>query len=158
MAKFSTKDAEKWLGVSGQTIRNWTKEFSQWLNEAARPSSGRRRIFLDDDLRVLSLVHHMTSRGMSYAEVHAALGNGERGDVPDEVEAEEAPTAFDGWDKIVKLKEERDIALGKITQLQVENERYAQQVGALRQQIDALNRQLGKLEARLEMLESDEDD
>lgn len=45
------------------------------------------RQFTEDDLKVFSLVSEMKSQGKVYAEIKAALGAGQRGDLPDSIYA-----------------------------------------------------------------------
>lgn len=68
--------------VSRQTVSNWADEFARHLSIAANPPTGRHRQFNDDDLEVLALVAQMKDTGMLYADIHASLDNGQRGDIP----------------------------------------------------------------------------
>ena len=70
--------------VSTETIRNWSDEFSRYLSFMANPGKGRTRTFNDDDMTVLSLIAEMKRKGSTFEEIHVALGQGQRGDSPDQ--------------------------------------------------------------------------
>ena len=79
---FSTKQLYSVFKVSHQTIKNWASEFSRWLSPTAQPDAGRRRVFTEDDVRVFELVHRLKGEGKFNEDIKAALGAGERGELP----------------------------------------------------------------------------
>lgn len=78
----TTTQIGQWMGKSGQTIRNWTEEFSEFLSPLAT-AEGRHRVYNRDDLAVLVMVQEMRDSGFRPSEIGEALARGERGDVPD---------------------------------------------------------------------------
>ena len=80
--EYSTKHVELLYGVSHETVRRWTDEFSEYLSHNANPGKGRHRNFDDDDMRVLALIADYKKRGVLFEEIHAALKNGQRGNGP----------------------------------------------------------------------------
>jgi DNA-binding transcriptional MerR regulator len=80
---FSTKHAQSLFHVaSPQTIRNWTKEFARYLSPTATPGEGNARRFSVEDMHVLALIAQLSSEGKSFADIHASLGSGQRGSIP----------------------------------------------------------------------------
>lgn len=79
---YTTNDLKTLFNVAPETIRNWTREFSRDLSITANPESGRNRLYDEDDLQILDLIHKMRESGSSYEEIHAALDAGQRGSGP----------------------------------------------------------------------------
>jgi DNA-binding transcriptional MerR regulator len=68
--------------VSYETVRIWTNEFRNFLSPTATPDKHRQRRFTEEDMRVFSLIADMKKQGMTYADIHASLHNGQRGKSP----------------------------------------------------------------------------
>ena len=83
MEKFTVKDAETLYGVTGQTIRVWCDEFSEFLSPSANPGSRRTRMLTHDDMRVLALIASMQKDGFHFPDIGNSLRNGERGQAPE---------------------------------------------------------------------------
>ncbi len=79
---YSSRHTATIFGVALETIRNWADEFQAYLAPAATPGRGKHRAYSYEDLQVFSLVAELKKQGMTYAEVHAALQNGQRGNPP----------------------------------------------------------------------------
>ncbi|MBK7180971.1 MAG: MerR family transcriptional regulator [Chloroflexi bacterium] len=71
--------AAKTFDTTRSTIRNWTREFSDYLSPSANPPAGHERKFTDQDGQVFALVAAMRQNNASYEAIHAALSSGERG-------------------------------------------------------------------------------
>ncbi|MBW1927482.1 MAG: MerR family transcriptional regulator [Deltaproteobacteria bacterium] len=88
---YSSRQSATIFGVALETIRNWADEFQDYLSPTATPGRGKHRMYSTDDLRVFSLVAELKKQGLTYADIHAALQNGQRGQPPqlppDEVQA-----------------------------------------------------------------------
>ena len=151
---WSTGDIQKMFGVSPQTVRNWTKEFKNFLSDGAAPTqAGYTRRFNADDLLVFALVSEMTGLGAAYPEVRAALMTGKRGDLPEAPKQDDGPIALLRPEEIARtmaLIKERDEALGRIEQLLLERDHDRRVVAAKDNEINRLNREIGRLEAQLE--------
>lgn len=80
---YKTGDIETTFNISHETVRAWAAEFAAYLSPTATPEKGRQRIFTEDDLLVFALVKTFRNEGKTYNEMHAALGAGQRGDLPD---------------------------------------------------------------------------
>ncbi len=80
---YNSRQTAALFGVALETIRNWGSEFREYLSPTANPGRGRHRKYSREDLAVLALVNDMKNRGMTFAEVHVALRNGQRGYPPD---------------------------------------------------------------------------
>jgi len=86
--QFRTSHLENLYEISHETVRAWTIEFSKYLSPTANPGGGKKRLYQKDDLAVFSLVVELRKQGMDFSDIHAALENGQRGEVPD-LDAEE---------------------------------------------------------------------
>ena len=81
---YTTKHAQKIFEVkSDQTIRNWIKEFQEFLSVEATPGKGSDLQLTDDDMRVLDIVASMRAERRPAEEIFATLRSGQRGNVPD---------------------------------------------------------------------------
>ena len=145
---WTTGSIQKIFSVSHQTVRNWTKEFAEFLSDGATPQTvGGRRNFTVDDLRVFSLVVELTTAGSTYADAKVVLAKGKRGELPDTAEPEVHPAVLLSPKEIaltMSIMKERDEALGQLKQLLLDRTED-------RQTIERLNREVGRLEAALEM-------
>ena len=73
----------KLFSTSKESIRLWSIEFAKYLTPTAAPSEkGRHRQYSDSDLEVFSLIARMKDEGHTEAEIHVALANGQRDNVP----------------------------------------------------------------------------
>ncbi len=79
---YTTKDIATIFKVSTQTAKIWAREFADYLSPTARPESGKRRLFTDDDVRIFALVREYTQGGFTFVDAHVALKAGQRGNVP----------------------------------------------------------------------------
>lgn len=171
---YTTGTTATLLRVSRETVRTYAEEFAQYLSPMAAPGDKRHRQFTEDDLKVLKLVADLKRNGRVYQEIHEALEDGVRGDMPDlsilgppgGVTAltmlERRMNELGAEMQTVRL--ERDEARSRLLPLERENatnkalreqseKRVSEmegQVDRLNQEINRLNREIGKLEARLE--------
>ncbi len=79
---FSTKQLFSVFNVSHQTIKNWSRDYADFLSPTARPDQNRKRVFTEDDVRVFDLARRMKKQGKFTEDIVAAMGAGERGDLP----------------------------------------------------------------------------
>lgn len=79
---YTTSDIAALFGVSVQSVKNWAREFSDYLTPTATPAAGQKRNFKEDDLRVFALVREYTVRGNTFSDAHMALRAGQRGEIP----------------------------------------------------------------------------
>ena len=161
MNKYRTSQVADLFGVSTATVRNWAAEFVEYLSPTAKPSDGRRFAFTEDDLGVFSLVHQGVRRGLDYADVHAELKNGQRGEIPEysgppsDLVLREAPRQLVLMrNEIERLNAEievlrtaRDKAEGKIELLE---KLLEQQLGQKETAIRGLYEELARLKAQRE--------
>lgn len=146
---YTTGDLTKHFGVSRQTISVWCKEYATYLSSTANPPKGAGRRFTEADMAVLTLVHEDKRRGLTNEEIHAALGSGQRGDVPPDSEmlsTVQSPAALTILQNRIReleaelstLRQERDQAGGR-AELAERLLREAQE------EIARLNREVGRL-------------
>ena len=141
--------------VSTETIRNWSDEFSRYLSFMANPGKGRTRTFSDDDMTVLSLIAEMKGKGSTFEEIHVALGQGQRGDLPD-LEVDEVKAIISGDQErrlnleIEYLKRSLQDAAARAQdrdRLNEENIRLKVQLEATHERVEQLLAQLRSTEA-----------
>jgi len=126
---YKTIHAAALLDVSKETIRIWAEEFAEYLSSLANPGKNKQRLFSDEDIQVFSLVAEITKQGLTYAEAHASLKNGSRGDLPSLQPSD--------VQHIVGVSEERRLAL--------ENDRLQYALVRMNTELEEAKRQLMKV-------------
>jgi DNA-binding transcriptional MerR regulator len=153
------------FNVTTETVRNWTVGFSEYLSPTALPGRNKKRTYTFDDMKVLSLVAELKSQGMTNADIHAALQNGQRG-VPPALEPDEVQAIVSG-DRENRLsleiermqqalvqsqealkKAQQDLA--RLRKVEDENIRLQTQLEISRIQEEKLETRVKELEAKLE--------
>lgn len=84
---YTASQVAKLFNTARETIRNWAIEFERELSPSSNPGDGRKRMFSDSDLEIIALIAEMKGEGKLYADIHAALANNQRGQVPDAASA-----------------------------------------------------------------------
>ena len=126
---FTTQHVIATFKVSHQTVKNWCDEFSHYLSLQAKPGESKKRFFNVDDLKVFALVNDYHKRGLRWDDVHLALQNKQRGELPD---SETDIVPYTSPALLVSLKDqlgslttqlkttetERDMALGQVKLLE----------------------------------------
>ena len=79
---YTPKHVETIFKISQETVRMWAKEFTFYLSPTATPGKNKHRFFTQEDMQVFSLVKDLKKQGMTFAEIHANLKAGQRGDPP----------------------------------------------------------------------------
>lgn len=80
---YNARQIASLYGISRETVRVWSEEFSRYLSPLAKPGRNKPRLFTREDLAVLSLVAELKQENMSVEDIIGALENGQRGAVPD---------------------------------------------------------------------------
>ena len=170
MTEYKSKDLQQLFDKSTETIRTWADEFNQFLSPTATPGEGRHRLFSSDDLRVMALVNEMKTQGKRYEDIHAALANGQRGDVEEQtveraLSLETAIALDKARHQLEVMQLEREQDRKTIQELHDENIRLKTKLemmeeqdadaDALRQEIIELNRKMAVLEYQLEQNKDD---
>jgi len=165
MDKFTVKDAETLYGVTGQTIRGWCSEFSDFLSPSANPGRRRTRMLSHDDMRVLALIASMQKDGFHFPDIRNSLENGERGQAPDSPDglAELSQADQKLIQQVRDLQYRLEQTKSENETLKLESAALRAEVRLLREQIEAmrgqvlerveLERQLGRMEMQLEILQ-----
>ena len=141
---YSSRQTATLFGVALETVRNWADEFQNYLSPTATPGHGKHRMYSYDDLRVFSLVSDLKAQGMTYADIHGALQNGQRGQAPalppEEVQA------------LVVGEQERRLSL-EVDYLQRSLVKVQQELEVARTElkaVEAIKEEKIRLESRLE--------
>lgn len=139
---FSTKQLYSLFNCSHQTIKNWTKDFSEWLSPTAQPDAGRKRVFTESDVRVFELVHRLKGEGKFNEDIKAALGAGEMGNMP------MMPTGLSAPPNTALA-----IAMQTVSDLTEMLEAAKQREAELNVKVDVLEKMLYKAQKRVVQLE-----
>jgi DNA-binding transcriptional MerR regulator len=150
---YSSHNICEFFNISRETVRTWSDEFGAWLSATAKPEKGRQRQFTDSDLRVFALVSDMKKQGLLYADIKAALGAGQRGEIPDTVYA----VVPGERNRLAELQTRIDDLQTALSTALEDRQRMAGQIELLTRQLEAaqdenrrLNREIGRLEQRID--------
>lgn len=161
--EYKSEIVQSLFNITGQTVRNWTNEFSDFLSDDAVGGENKHRVFTEDDLSVFALISELKAKRLNTDDIKATLATGNRGEIPDTTGIVPVDTAL----KITRLESQMlqykynyETALEEIDQLKLEKARLEGELKSLstvREQLadehekrDSLMREIGKLEARLE--------
>lgn len=146
---YTTKEVRDKFGLSRETIRQYSNNFSAYLSPTAKPEKGQQRNFTDDDLPVLALIATMKAAGADSDTIAAALAAGQRGVVPSESQialpSDAGSPALKR--KIIHLTQEYEAAQSELLMTQGENRLLKQQLADKERAIRELYRELARLEA-----------
>lgn len=88
---YSSSQVAAVYGITTQSVNRWAREFEEYLSDAAKPGGSKTRQFEIADMEVFALVSEMQKKHLTYADIHASLKSGARGDAPlvdpDEIQA-----------------------------------------------------------------------
>jgi DNA-binding transcriptional MerR regulator len=93
---YNVTQAARHAGVSGTTIRGWTREYSEYLSSTANPPAGQPRQFVEDDLRVFATVATLRAQLVTTEDIRATLDAGQRIEPMPPPEVERADRAGQG--------------------------------------------------------------
>jgi DNA-binding transcriptional MerR regulator len=155
---FSTRHVAGIFGVSRETARAWSREFARHLSDDATPDKGSHRHFSDGDMEVFALVAAYRREKRSYVDIHKALDNGERGEVPHDY-----PLAYVPKIEQLALFEQRvaDLETELRNTQDTLREAHGQiallkdQLQDAQNQVQRLNRELGRWEAQSQDTDTD---
>lgn len=158
---YTTGDLAKLFAPrTAQTIKNWTDEFERHLSITTKPEKGAKRLFNDDDVKVIALIHEMKNEGKRYEDIHLALDAGQRAIPP---EPPQGLTLSDEQKQITKLQSALTTAYEHIKTLDAElksvNTRADRAEGAqgvLKQQLTEAQEQIIQLRIKISKLEKPE--
>ncbi len=168
---YTTKHAQIIFRVaSSQTIRNWAKEFEEYLSPTATPEKGGTRLFTKEDMEVFALISDLSSQNTSFVEIHAALKSGQRGKAPNinpddldglaagEIEMQLSTELDETRTLANKLQAELDTLKEQFQPIKEENIRLQTQIEDKDLRINELNQQLKDAQARVEKLAEEKGD
>lgn len=135
-----------------QTVHTWAEEFSGYLSPTANPGKRQQRGFTSEDLAVLLLVAEMKKSRATYADIHAALGSGQRAPIP-ETTPTQLQTLIEGSNQN-ELVAQNQALIRRVAELEAEIatlKGYRDENIALKAQL-IKERELGRLEGQVEEL------
>lgn len=75
---YTPKQVADQLGLSGTTIRNYGRQWSDYLSPSANPQTGQARLYTEDDLAVLTTIAALRENQATADQIRAALDQGQR--------------------------------------------------------------------------------
>ena len=75
---YTPKQVGDSLNLSSTTIRNYSRQWSDYLSPAANPPTGQPRIYSEDDLAVIATVAALREGQATTGQIRAALDAGQR--------------------------------------------------------------------------------
>ena len=167
---YTTRHVSTLLGISIETGRLWAEEFADYLSPTATPGKNRHRMFTEEDVAVLALVADMKKQGLTYADAHASLKAGQRGNLPvlppSDVQHiistdQETQLAFENerlqrmlvqaQDALVRAEKQ----LEQLETVKLEKSRLEGRVGSLEEQLLIQQENVEKLTKRIEEISRD---
>jgi DNA-binding transcriptional MerR regulator len=110
------------------------------LSPQSNPGEGRARNFTDADMEVFALIVEMRGQGKQYADMHAALINGQRGSLPNDID-----TAIMQQPKYVQLELKIDFLEGKLKAAESETLQDKREIDVLTRQLEAAQAEIKQL-------------
>lgn len=117
------------IDVSNTSVRNWSKDFEEFLSPSANPAPGVPRQYTEDDLLVLSTVAVLRSQMVTTEDIRQALADGTRLEPlhrPKEEQAAESEEAAENQPRIMAAVNALEAALttqqARIAALEVKND------------------------------------
>lgn len=152
MAMYNSKQISTLLSITGETVRARSEEFAAFLSPTANPGTKRQRQFTESDLSVMVLVNDMKNAGARFDDIHLALKNGQRGDLPEAAQTSAIATQERGRVAALQsqLAEWQTLATQETTgrrEAEANVRLLKEQLAEAQAEIKALNREIGRLEA-----------
>lgn len=149
---YTSKQISTLLNITGETVRARSEEFKEFLSPLANPGTKRQRQFSESDLQVMVLINDMKNVGARFDDIHLALKNGQRGDLPEAATTSAITTQERG--RVAELKAQLTEWQALATQ-ETHGRREAEanvrllkeQLAEAQAEIKSLNREIGRLEA-----------
>jgi DNA-binding transcriptional MerR regulator len=143
---FTVKKAAAALGISNTTLRQWGKDYAEYLSDHANPGFNKTRKYTEDDIAALMTVVVLKAQNASEDDILAALAAGEKLE-PVELPGEPPPkrkTTIEG-DTTALVTSEFAAAL----------QSYETQLTRLQQKNDDLHERLLKMTERATVAETE---
>ncbi|HKI53501.1 MAG TPA: MerR family transcriptional regulator [Anaerolineales bacterium] len=137
---YTTEIVKVYFDISEGTVRNWSKEFADYLSPTANPGGNRPRMFTADDMAVFDLISTMKATGATYKDIQASLSNGERGTIPE--------ATADDLKSIVPAEQDRRL-LAEIDTLKIRLEEVIGERDTYRVEVAELKAEIRQLEKRI---------
>ena len=150
---YTVTQAARACHISYSTVRQWSREYEEFLSPEANPESGLARYYTDDDLAVFRTVKVLRDQYMPHNQIPARLADGER---LEPVDSE--PETAEGRTEETEAKEDSEAFT---TALAV----YDKQLASLQGQVNTLTERVidaetraASAETRAEILQSQVDE
>jgi len=140
-----TSQVANFLGVSDNTIRNYSKEFSEFLSKSANPDKYAERYFTDLDVEVLGVIVGWKKQGYTYGQIRDKLEKGHH------FMADQRIDRGGSNQQALMIIEQYQRQIDVLTNLVMEQSKSLErQIDRLQQQLNEAHQEIGKLKAQLE--------
>lgn len=75
---YTVKQASAAVGISVSTVRQWGKEYADFMSPLANPEKGKPRRYTDDDIAVLHTVNVLRAEFTPHEDIEHRLETGDR--------------------------------------------------------------------------------
>ncbi len=146
------------FNISRETVRNWSSEFAEFLEDTAKPGKGKHRVFSDDDMRVFALVGELRKQGADHNSIVSNLASGQRG-TPPEIDfsalakTEQHQQIALLQSAVMRLEAERNEAIIEAREAQADRNEAQGQVKLLKEQLADKDQQIKELYKEIARLE-----
>lgn len=139
-----TSQVANLLGVSDNTIRNYSKEFPEFLSESANPEKYAERYFTDLDVEILGVIVGWKKQGYTYEQIRDKLEKGHHLMEDQRFDRGESNRAL-------MIIEQYQRQIDALTNLVIEQSKsFERQMDRLQQQLNEAHQEIGRLKAQLE--------
>ncbi|MGB7340844.1 MAG: MerR family transcriptional regulator [Phototrophicaceae bacterium] len=158
--KYKNEYLRDTFGISHETVRKYTIEFSEFLSEGANPDErGAHRTYTESDLRVFALIVRMKNNNNTDDEIKATLIAAAKGELSELIDDPTVTLSSNmqmtlARQEMTSLRHQRDIALE-------DSQKWRDLANKLQGQLDEikarpdnieLHKQIARLEMQIEML------
>jgi DNA-binding transcriptional MerR regulator len=138
--------------IARETVRQYSMEFGSYLSSEANPGKNRTRVYNSSDMEVFALIVAMKGQGKQYPDIHAALLNGDRAQLPNGTET----TSLSNQPRYTQLQLKLDFLEKDAKEKELEIVRLAAlldrsdtQLSDARKEIRLLYEEIGRLKANI---------
>ncbi|MEL6309252.1 MAG: MerR family transcriptional regulator [Chloroflexota bacterium] len=148
--KFKNEDLRKRFGISHETVRQYTIEFSEFLSDGANPDTkGAHRVYTESDLRVFAVIVSMKNTNHTDDDIKATLNAGAEGELErllDDDTVNLSPSM-----QIMLAKQQMNNLRTELEHSNSELQKWRDEANQLRGQIEQLKAQIDKQADTIEL-------
>jgi DNA-binding transcriptional MerR regulator len=160
--QYKNEDLRDMFGLSHETIRRYTLDFSEFLSEGANPPEGKHRSYDESDLRVFGVIASMKTSNHTNEDIRQILIAGAEDRLSGVVTMDSTPLSPTieraiARQEIVKLQKLVEQERADKESAQAEAQEWRDKANKSDGQIEQLKEQVEALRNQLEALQSKQD-